>query len=210
MASKKYGRTKSLPDVYSRVIDVVFLGAAGVGKTSLVRRLLDRSFQEEYVPTVYDVFHKEIVNESGKVTFQITDMSGYYSFPPMRRIAINRSDVFVLVYEVGSKKSYKEIERLKDEIEQQKEGMPINIIIVGNKVDNAAAGTIKDVEVEDDVIACSCTSLRVSAKSGESVVLLFQSIMDAGLNYNSIGVKRRTFSQSKLAKSFTKRLSLKL
>ena len=210
MNFKKYRRAQSLPDVYNRIIDVLFLGAAGVGKTNLVRRLLDREFQEEYVPTVYDVFHKEIVNETGKVTIQITDMSGYYSFPPMRRIAIARSNVFVLVYEVGNKKSYLEIGRLKEEIEQQKGDCPIYIIMVGNKIDKA--NRVRDVEVEDAIVASSYTSLRVSAKTEESVFVLFQAIMEAGLNYTTtgVGVKRRSFAQSKSAKSFTKRLSLKL
>ena len=212
MAPKKYKRTQSLPDVYSRVIDVLFLGAAGVGKTNLVRRLLDREFQEDYVPTVYDVFHKEIVKDSGKVTFQITDMSGFYSFPPMRRIAIARNDVFVLVYEIGNKKSYKEVGRLKEEIVQQRSDSPISIIIVGNKVDKATNGMIKDVDIEDEITSSSHALLRTSAKTGESVFSLFKSIMEAGFSptSNTLAVKRRIFTHGKSTKSNTKRWSLKL
>ena len=212
MAPKKYKRAQSFPDVYSRVIDVLFLGAAKVGKTNLVRRLLDREFQDDYSPTVYDVFHKEIVNDNGKVTFQITDMSGFYSFPPMRRIAVSRSDVLVLVYEIGNEKSYKEIGRLKEEIEQQRAECPINIIVVGNKLDKATGGMMRDVDVEDSVTASAHALLRVSAKTGENILLLFKSIMEAGFNStsNSLGVKRRTFTQGKSSKSFTKRISLLL
>jgi len=212
MAPKKFKRTQSVPDVYSRVIDVVFLGSARVGKTNLVRRLLDREFQDDYNPTVYDVFHKEIINDNGKVTFQIIDMSGFYSFPPMRRIAISKSDVFVLVYEIGNEKSYKEIGRLKEEIEQQREGSSRNIIIVGNKLDKIQNGMIKDVDVEDGIVSSSHTLLMASAKTGESVPLLYQSIMEAGYNHtsSSLSVRRRAYTQGKPSKSFTKRLSLRL
>lgn len=210
MMSRKFRRTESFPAVYCRVIDVLFLGSAGVGKTNLVRRLLDMEFQDKYVPTVYDVFHKEIINENGKVTFQITDMSGYYSFPPMRRIAITKSNVFVLVYEIGNEKSYKEIKRQREEIEQLKGDAPKNIIIVGNKIDKAETGMIRDVESEDELIASSYASLRLSAKSGESVILLFQSIMEAISHPNLLGVKSRNFSNRKTARSFAKRLSWKL
>ena len=197
MKPAKFRRTQSVPDVYNRIINVLVLGGAGVGKSSLVRRLLDKEFLEEYIPTVYDVYHKEIVNDNGKVTFQITDMSGYYSFPPMRRLAISKSNVFVLVYEIGNKKSYNEIVRLKGEIVQLRAASNISIIVVGNKADIVRPGSTKDVEMEDDLIASSFTSLRVSAKTNSMVFRLFQSIIDASDHLSSAGMRRREYADRK-------------
>ena len=208
MKSWRFRRAQSVPDVYSRVVNVVFLGAAGVGKSSLVRRLLDREFMEDYVPTVYDVFHKEIINDNGRVNFQITDMSGYYSFPPMRRIAISKSNVFVLVYEIGNSKSYEEVKRLKDEIIELKGDCGAGIIIVGNKTDVKTHAKKLDVEKEDDLIASSFTTLKISAKTGESVFQLLQSILDLSNKQISVNVRRRQFSQNKASRSL-KAISIK-
>lgn len=199
----KFQRATSIPDVYSTAINVLFLGAARVGKSSLVAKLLGREFIEEYIPTVYDVFSKEVTHENGRFIFQITDMSGYYSFPPMRRLAIKNSSIFVLVYELGNMSSYAEVGRLKEEILQMKKASEIAIIIVGNKTDCVNPGMVKDVEIEDAVIACSFCSLKVSAKTSESLDRLQNCLLEASssvimnIHKNTSGRKKSRLQPSR-------------
>ena len=47
---------------------IAFLGAGRVGKISILRRLMSRTFQETYMETVEDI-HLYHVNETGKPLF---------------------------------------------------------------------------------------------------------------------------------------------
>ncbi len=199
-------RSHSVPAVvYSKEINILFLGAAKVGKSSLVRKFLGKSFIEEYIPTVYDVYSTEISHDNGRYMLEITDMSGYYSFPPMRRLAITNSSVFVLVYEIGNKKSYAEVGRLKEEILQLKNPNEIAIIIIGNKSDCVKPDLIRDVEVEDSIVAGSYRCLKVSARTSDCLEALHDSLLGASTlvttsMQKSVTGRKKTRVQSKTVK----------
>eukprot|EP00794_Sanderia_malayensis_P015735 gene15735-17320_t len=197
--SRKMRRSQSSPaDVYCKEVQILFLGAAKVGKSSLVRNLLGKNFVEEYIPTVYDVYSKEINCDNGRYRLEITDMSGYYSFPPMRRLAISNSSIFVLVYEMGNKKSYAEAGRLKEEILQIKNADEIAIILIGNKCDAVSPNLIRDVEVEDSVTSGSFRCLNVSAKSSGCMDLLLDSLLRANNQVTNANTIKLTNSRKKI------------
>ena len=120
-----------------RTIKVLVLGAQGVGKTSLIRCLLGKSINNGIQSTVYDVYEKEYNEDYGLVRLELTDMTGQFAFPAMERVAIQKSDVFVLVYSLDNSKSMKELDRLRKVIVEtkQKHSTEIPIIVVGNKMD---------------------------------------------------------------------------
>ena len=63
--SIKYKANRATDNLYHnsrpyKLVRVLILGAARVGKTSLIRTLLEQEFQDEYRPTVYDVYVKQV------------------------------------------------------------------------------------------------------------------------------------------------------
>ncbi|XP_008942356.1 PREDICTED: GTP-binding protein Rhes-like, partial [Merops nubicus] len=80
-------------------VRLVFLGAAGVGKTALIRRFLMDTFEPKHRRTVEELHSKEYEVSGATVTVEILDTSGSYSFPALRK----PDDNFPPIVVVGNK-----------------------------------------------------------------------------------------------------------
>ncbi|XP_023121202.1 rasd family member 4 [Amphiprion ocellaris] len=159
-------------------VRLVFLGAGGVGKTALIQRFLKDTFEPKHRRTVEDLHRKEYEVEGVKVTIDITDTSGSYSFPAMRRLSIQNSDAFALVYAVDDPNSLEAVKRLRQEILEVKEDKYTPIVVIGNKIDryNERQVSVKDVlsSVELD---WNHSFLESSAKDNVNVLEVFRELL---------------------------------
>ncbi|MEQ2205721.1 hypothetical protein XENOCAPTIV_011285, partial [Xenoophorus captivus] len=159
-------------------VRVVFLGAAGVGKTALIRRFLQDTFEPKHRRTVEELHSKEYDIGGVKVTVEILDTSGSYSFPAMRKLSIQSSDAFALVYAVDDPESLEAVRGLRDEILEIKEDKHTPIVVVGNKVDREEERQVS----ADDVLATvemdwNNSFLEASAKENTNVVEVFKELL---------------------------------
>ena len=189
------------------MIKIVVLGAGGVGKTSLVRYILaekEYQFLDHYQPTVYDVHQKEVICDQGSFLFEITDMAGQYSFPAMRKLAITRSDLFMLVYNVADKKTLEAARRIKDEICSIKDqtSSRITLILVGNKMDLTKSDSdCPECDADAEVDDWCFSRLVTSAKTGYNMERLFETIIEESEACSMKQVKvKKTFSFETLFK----------
>ncbi|XP_045547222.1 GTP-binding protein Rhes [Salmo salar] len=160
-------------------VRLVFLGAAGVGKTALIRRFLQDTFELKHRRTVEEMHSKEYDIGGSKVTVEILDTSGSYSFPAMRKLSIQNSDAFALVYAVDDAESLKAVKSLRDEILEVKEDKYIPIVVVGNKADRA--GSDRQVAA-DDVLSTveldwNNSYVETSAKENNNVIEVFRELL---------------------------------
>ncbi|XP_063152583.1 GTP-binding protein Rhes-like [Candoia aspera] len=159
-------------------VRLVFLGAAGVGKTSLIRRFLQNTFEPKHRRTVEELHSKEY--EVSGITFkvEILDTSGSYSFPAMRKLSIQNSDAFALVYAVDDAESFERVKTLREEILELKEDKFPPIVVVGNK---AEAGGLRQVLPEDVLslveLDWNNRFLEASAKENENVMEVFRELL---------------------------------
>ena len=142
------------------------LGAEGVGKTSLVRKIVGEGADFGGEPTVYDVYQKEFKEDYCTIQVEFTDMTGEFAFPAMEKLAIKRSDVFVLVYSLDKKESVNELERLRKVITEtkSKHSTEIPIIVVANKVDLFDSLAEFDSNTENTVKDWCFSYIRTSAQ----------------------------------------------
>ena len=115
---------------------VVFLGAGGVGKSSVLKRFLFGTYNEKYKETIEDLFAKEydICGTHLKVDF--LDTAGNIAFPAMRRLSIVNAHGFVLVYSITNEKTFEEVKQLWEQIKEARENyQEIPCVIVGNHLD---------------------------------------------------------------------------
>ncbi|XP_030432897.1 ras-related protein Rap-2a-like [Gopherus evgoodei] len=160
-------------------VRLVFFGAAGVGKTALIRRFLQDSFEARHRRTVEELHLLELELELGagsglRLRLEILDTSGSYSFPAMRRLCIGRADAFALVYSLQEPDSFAEVQRLRDEILEAKRGA-VPVVVVGNKSDLAPGEPDPRIAAAQRDWGCTC--LEASAKQGRNVVGLFQELL---------------------------------
>ncbi|CAL8330724.1 unnamed protein product [Merluccius merluccius] len=120
-----------------RVVRLVMMGAAGVGKSALIRRFQHGHFERKCTRTVEELhaltYRAADDDDAGKVRLEILDTGGSYAFPAMRELSIRRGDAFALVYAVDDPASFREVARLRDEILARKKGA--RLIVVGHKAD---------------------------------------------------------------------------
>ncbi|KAF4080268.1 hypothetical protein AMELA_G00168440 [Ameiurus melas] len=159
-------------------VRLVFLGAAGVGKTSLIRRFLNDSFETKHRRTVEELHSKEYEFSGIKVNVEILDTSGSYSFPAMRKLSIRNGDAFALVYSIDDAESLELIKNLHDEILEVKEDKFTPIVVVGNKSDRDDCRQVSS----EDVLAMveldwNNNFLEASAKENKHVMEVFRELL---------------------------------
>ncbi|KAF7663439.1 hypothetical protein LDENG_00209680 [Lucifuga dentata] len=170
----------SLSKRHTCTVRLVFLGAAGVGKSALIHRFLHDRYEHKYTRTVEELHALECDTATGKMRLEILDTSGSYSFPAMRQLCIRHSDAFALVYAVDDPRSLEEVCRLRDEILELRSGKSAPITVVGSKEDLSetegrvllAADVMSTVEGEWDA-----NFVEASARTGGNTVEVFRALL---------------------------------
>ncbi|GFY42227.1 GTP-binding protein Rhes [Trichonephila inaurata madagascariensis] len=115
---------------------VVVFGASGVGKTSIIHQLLNKPWPSEHKPTVEDMYSYNYDESGSKIQINILDTSGQDEYPAMRRVAIQKADIFILIFSIDSEESFQRVSTIRDsilEIQNTEEQDMVPIVIVGNK-----------------------------------------------------------------------------
>ncbi|XP_062549630.1 ras-related protein Rap-2b-like [Armigeres subalbatus] len=174
---------------------VAMMGAARVGKSSIISQFLYEKYLSRYKQTVEDMHRGEYELPDGScLTLDILDTSGSYQFPAMRALSINTSGAFILVYAVDDEQTWLEVERLRGQIVEAR-GLRVPIVIVGNKSD--VPDEVRQVALKiaqaKATIEWGCGYAECSAKNNEGILTVFKQLLrQANIEYNlSPAVRRR-------------------
>jgi len=151
-------------DLFAKV-EVV--GDLKVGKTSIVKRLIQNEFTENYKETVGYEFNPYLIKVNNKIIkFQIWDMCGNENYRSALLNLYRNATLGILVYSVCSRESFN---NLNTWIEQLKKSALPNskIVLIGNKCDDEQN---RQVSYEEGKQICEKNNLEffleVSAKNG--------------------------------------------
>ena len=115
---------------------ILLLGDSAVGKSCLLLRYCENSFQESHLTTIGLDFRLKTVNleDKRKIKVQIWDTAGEDRFRAITRNYYRGANGIILMYDVTDQKSF---EHIRDWVEKIKEDAVEEIIIylVGNKID---------------------------------------------------------------------------
>ena len=104
-------------------LNVGVMGAAGVGKTNIINRILDLPFDPRYNPT-------RGIQITDSDVFKFFDFAGQEVYGDFEREIIDSLDVCILVYDVASKLSEKSLRMWKEKLNPA-----TKTITIGNKID---------------------------------------------------------------------------
>ena len=157
-------RKNTKNDLFAKV-EVV--GDLKVGKTSIIKRLIQNEFVENYTETVGYEFNPYLIKVNNKIIkFQIWDMCGNENYRSVLLNLYRNATLGILVYSVCSRESFN---NLSIWIEQLKKfALPNSkIILIGNKCDDEQN---RQVSYEEGKQICEKNNLEffleVSAKNG--------------------------------------------
>lgn len=124
---------------YSHIILIytkkyIFLCPQGVGKSSLLLRFADNTFNGSYITTIGVDFKIQTVEVDGeRVKLQIWDTAGQERFRTITSTYYRGTHGVIVVYDVTSGDTFANVKRWLHEIEQNCD--VVNRVLVGNKND---------------------------------------------------------------------------
>mgnify|MGYP003089408893 FL=1 len=166
----------------SMTVRVVLIGDSQVGKTSLVQRFVRSSFEKQQRSTIGAVFHTYERSYNGTdVVMQIWDTAGQEKYRSLGPIYYRNSVAGICVFDMTNKETLSGLEKWISEFRKQTND-PI-LYIVGNKIDIQDKITVTEEEAKAFSKSQNAKLIFSSAKTGENVQEIFESIFqDLGAN----------------------------
>jgi small GTP-binding protein len=156
---------------------IALLGAAGVGKTSLVRRFVDSLFDDKYLTTIGVKVDKRPVRVGGdEVNLVIWDVAGAEEHFSVPTSYIRGAAGYLLVADGTRPATFDTAAAIVEQIERDLGPLPF--IVVVNKKDLVDAWRA-DGPAIDALAPRSLGVLHSSAKTGEAVEEAFQQLANA-------------------------------
>ena len=167
------------------VVKLLIIGDSGVGKSCLLSRWLDDTFDTSFVSTLGMDFRCQNIKVKNQwVRMQVWDTAGQEKFKAVTASYYRGSHGVLLCYAVNDRSSFAAVDAWLEGFFSQggEEGTPITII--GNKCDLERQVTFE----EGRVLAQShdCLFLETSAKSGKNVVSAFDDIAERMLGVHQV------------------------
>lgn len=116
---------------------IVIIGDGNVGKTSLVKKLTNETFNNNYIPTLgVQVTNFDFMVDDKKISFNIWDCAGVKQYQGLADGYYIKADAFVFVIDMSDVETYHNLKKWV--LKAKKYGNDIPFIIIGNKKDIAA------------------------------------------------------------------------
>jgi small GTP-binding protein len=165
---------------------VIFAGDGAVGKTAIVNRFTKGEYGDLYKMTIGTniSIHKCVKNDT-KVELICWDLGGQPRFTSVRATFYVGAQIVVLVYDLTSSGSFKNLPNWLEEVNQACNA-PYRGFIVGNKLDLAEDFRAVDIEeAKSFAEAIGFTYLETSAKDGIGISQLVEMLTDCAFLHPS-------------------------
>lgn len=154
------------------------LGDSGVGKTSLVMRYTDSSFDSERLSTIGIDFKKKVVKHEGEdIHVQIWDTAGQERFHTITAAYYRGIDAVMLVYDVTQRLSFTHITKWVKDVESKSQSK-VGMVLVANKSDLQDIRAVTSEEGQHLAREYGIEFFEASAKTGVNVNEAFERLVD--------------------------------
>jgi len=155
---------------------IVLLGAAGVGKTSLVYQFMEKKFRDNYKQTLgVNLLKKDMHIEGyGGVSAQIWDLGGQEPFKALRKLYLEGANGGLVIFDLTEQKSFEELPEWIESFRNSRGDLPL--LLIGNKSDLEKKISINENEAKDFANNNSMELVITSAKTGQNVEEVFMKL----------------------------------
>jgi small GTP-binding protein len=161
-------------------VKVCFIGDAGVGKTSLIKRYVLDVFDDRYIATIGTKVTKKIVDVDGqvKVMMLVWDIMGQKGFRELLREAyFFGAHGAIAVCDLTNKETLEELRYWIKALTDVAGDVPI--VFAGNKVDLENDRVIKEEDFQELASKYKGKAYLTSAKTGQNVEAVFKALAEA-------------------------------
>jgi small GTP-binding protein len=161
---------------------VVLIGDSSVGKTCLVNRLLDDTFDPLERLTIGADWQLYVHNLNGdRVELQIWDTAGQEKFRSLCPLYYRGAAAAVAVFDVTNRATFEHLEKWIDSF-MEVAGTQVSIAVAANKLDREGERVVSQKESQEWASAREWLIYQTSAKTGENVAELFQALAELVLH----------------------------
>ncbi len=185
------------------LLKIIIVGESGVGKTKLLQRYIDGTFNEESKNTIgidFKAIMREFDGLNAKIHFY--DTAGQERFRSLSNKNFQNTDIAILVYDITKRETFDRLEYWYDLI---KDSSPVDnlILLIGNKIDLKGARVISNEEGTIFAQKRQMYFFEMSAKTNEEecVTKAFDVIITKGLET----LQKKSFEMAEYEKSFIAR-----
>jgi small GTP-binding protein len=147
----------------------IIIGCAGVGKTALLKRLIDDSFTESFEPTVGVEFDSTIITvDDRKVRLQIWDTAGTEKFRSITKAYYRTAAGVLVVFDLTDRKSFDQLPSWINDVRNLCDPTAA-ATLVGSKSDLAADRVVNVLEAETFAQHYHMPYIETSSKTGDNV-----------------------------------------
>jgi small GTP-binding protein len=160
------------------IFKIVLIGDTGVGKSCIIHRFIQNTFEENFVSTMGSAYLKKKmhVQKKGDFVLEIWDTAGQEKYRSITKIFYKEASAVIVVFDITRKETFESIVHFW--YNELKENTPkeTQIILVGNKNDlyEYEEGSVEDRKQFAD--EKGITYITVSAKTGYNIQSLFETL----------------------------------
>ena len=153
---------------------IIFVGDAGVGKTSIINRIVDNPFNEAYEMSIgVDFMSKNLRYKGQNIKLQLWDSAGQEKYKGLIPSYVRNSSIVFVVYDISSKTSFNNISSWITFIKSIEN---TTLILCGNKID-LTTREVEKSEGEQFAQKEGISFFEGSAKTDENIKFMFYSVI---------------------------------
>lgn len=166
-------------------IKITFIGETSVGKSSLVRRIVQGNYMENLGSTIGAAFctlrHPD--RKNGRL-YHFWDTAGQERYGALIPLYLSGSAIIVVVYDVTSRASFERIERywipfIRQNLRLREDDKMPMMFLIGNKCDVSDFRSVRQVSEDDGKLFATNNNMEfieASAKTGHNALQLLEQI----------------------------------
>ncbi|CAF1356811.1 unnamed protein product [Adineta ricciae] len=165
-------------DYILATLKILIIGESGVGKSSLLLRFTDDRFDVEMAATIgVDFKVKQLTVDGNRVKLAIWDTAGQERFRTLTPGYYRGAQGAILVYDVCSRDSFRQLDRWIAELDTFSTKMNIIKMLVGNKIDREDDREVTRDEGARFARKHSMLFIEASARTREGVQIAFEELV---------------------------------
>jgi small GTP-binding protein len=119
------------------VVRIITIGNAGVGKTTLLRKITENNFSYNETPTIgVDFFTLNTIVNGSKIKLHIWDSAGHDRYQNLVKTYFKNNAICYVVYDVCNRESFKSVQMWINTFKNNNLNTNPVIVILANKIDN--------------------------------------------------------------------------
>ena len=196
-------------------IKLVLIGESGVGKTSIISRYTNNTFDPQVLTSSSAQFLTKTIelNKDTSIKFDIWDTAGQEKFKSLAKIFYKDAKVIILVYDITNKNSFESLKNFWYKEIMDNTISDVILAIVGNKSDLYENEQVTDDEGKAYAKEKNAIFKSTSALSNRGIDSLFTDIAKKCLdpNYDYLAEDKKIqeeFNQRKLNEKQRDRINL--